>query len=329
MSIGQRLKQIRVEANLNQLELAARLHVSGAHVSKIEADKANPSDMFINSVCLTFHVDEQWFRTGVGTKESRVDRIYEAINGKPELTQRLTAMVLHESQRKQLGYLFAPASPRLDNMLEILFSAPAEDFLARLNLLIKEWIDCKEDLKKKARIEVRMEEAVEDFPSKLAEYKQIIAKRAGDGVVSFEEITTTEAGAAPLRVMLPVIGRAAAGAPKTMITLEGEELRTNGDIAHDIRLGDFIVIADGDSMVDCGIHDGDHCVIHQTPEVSNGQIALVAVEDGSTIKRFYKERDGFRLVPCSADHAEQHYPSDAPIRVLGKFVKVIQPDPES
>lgn len=329
MSLGARVSELRVEKNMKQYDLATALKVTPSYVSRIEADKVIPSDTLITMLSFIFHVEERWIKTGEGVKESRIDRIYEAINGKPELTQRFTAMILHESQRSRLGYLFAPASPRLDDMLEILFSSPAVDFLARLNLLIKEWIDCKDDLKKRARIEVRMEEAVEDFPAKLADYKQIISKRAGDDVVSFDEITTTEATAAPRRVTLPVIGRAAAGAPKSMISLEGEELRTNGDIAHDIRPGDFIVIADGDSMEDCGIHDGDHCVIHQTPEVSNGQIALVAVEDGSTIKRFYKERDGFRLVPCNANHAEQHYPSDAPIRVLGKFVKVIQPEPES
>jgi len=328
MGIGLRIKQIRQVHNLTQGQLAASIHVSTGHISNLEKEISNPSDMLINSICLTWHIDEQWLRTGNGTMESRVDRIYEAISGKPELTQRFTAMILHESQRKQLGYLFAPASPRLDDMLEILFSSPAVDFLARLNLLIKEWIDCKDDLKKRARIEVRMEEAVEDFPAKLADYKQAISKRAGDGVVSFDEVASTEPTAAPRRVTLPVMGRAAAGAPKSMISLEGEELRTNGDVAHDIRPGDFIVIADGNSMVDCGIHDGDHCVIHQTPEVSNGQIALVAVDDGSTIKRFYMDENGFRLVPCSADHAEQHYPPDAPIRVLGKFIKVIQPDPE-
>ena len=328
MSFGSRLKGLRIEHGMTQAELATMLRVSPPHVSNLEADKSNPSDMLINTVCLVWHIDEHWIRTGEGTKESRVDKIYDAISGKPELTQRLTAMVLHESQQSRLGYLFAHASPSINDMLDILFDKPAEDFLARLNLLIKEWIDSKDDLKKRARIEVRMEEAVEDFPAKLSEYKQIISKRAGDGVVSFSEVAATEATAAPTRVTRPVIGRAAAGAPKSMISLEGEELRTNGDEAHNIRPGDFIVIADGNSMVDCGIHDGDHCVIHQTPEVENGQIALVAVDDGSTIKRFYREPDGFRLVPCSADHAEQHYPPDAPIRVLGKFVKVIQPDPE-
>ena len=97
-----------------------------------------------------------------------------------------------------------------------------------------------------------MEDMIVDFPAKISSYQRYVSKRKNDGaVVPFDEVAATEAVAAPSRVTLPVIGRAAAGAPKSMISLEGEELRTNGDIAHNIRPGDFIVIADGDSMIDC------------------------------------------------------------------------------
>ncbi|MEN6596031.1 MAG: S24 family peptidase, partial [Clostridiaceae bacterium] len=127
-------------------------------------------------------------------------------------------------------------------------------------------------------------------------------------------------------VTLPVLGRAAAGEPKGMVELSGEELLARNDQDHIIQPGDFIVIADGDSMVDCGIHDGDYCVFHHTPTVENGQIALVAVGDGSTIKRFYKEETGFRLVACNPNHPDQNYPPDADVRVLGHFIKAIQPE---
>mgnify|MGYP000959726215 CR=1 FL=1 len=328
MSFGSRLKSARKTRNMTQSQLAEALHVNSSYVSKLELETSIPSDMLISMASIVLHVEEAWLRTGEGSMESRTDRIREFVIEEPDLRQRLTQMEYREQQLEQLRYLFAPTYPRIWDMLKLLSDGSASDFVARLNLLIKEW-DLS-DIKSRARIEVRMEDMIIDFPDKISAYHRFMSKRTDKGsVVPFDEIAVSEAPSAPARVMLPVLGRAAAGAPKSMISLEGEELRTNGDVAHDIRPGDFIVIADGDSMVDCGIHDGDHCVIHQTPEVSNGQIALVAVDDGSTIKRFYKERDGFRLVPCSADHAEQHYPPDAPIRVLGKFVKVIQPDQES
>jgi len=328
MSLGTRVSGLRAEKNMKQYDLAMALKVTPSYVSRIEADKVVPSDTLITMLSFIFQVEEQWIKTGEGSKEILADRIREYVIEEPDLRQRLTQMEYREQQLEQLRYLFAPTYPRIWDMLKLLSEDSSFDFVARLNLLIKEWD--QSDVRYRARIEVRMEDMIVDFPAKLSAYQRYVNRRKDEGaVVPFNEIAASETPSAPARVILPVIGRAAAGAPKTMISLEGEELRTNGDVAHDIRPGDFIVIADGDSMVECGIHDGDHCVIHQTPEVANGQIALVAVDDGSTIKRFYMDDNGFRLVPCSADHAEQHYPPDAPIRVLGKFVKVIQPDPES
>lgn len=325
MSLGTRVSGLRAEKNMKQYDLAMALKVTPSYVSRIEADKVVPSDTLITMLSFIFQVEEQWIKTGEGSKEILADRIREFVNDEPDLRQRLTQMEFREQQLEQLRYLFAPTYPRIWDMLKLLSEDSSLDFVARLNLLIKEWD--QSDVRYRARIEVRMEDMIVDFPAKLSAYQRYVNRRKDEGaVVPFNEVAATEAEAAPVRVMLPVIGRAAAGAPKSMISLEGEELRTNGDVAHDIRPGDFIVIADGDSMVDCGIHDGDHCVIHQTPTVENGQIALVAIDDGSTIKRFYKDDDGYRLVPCSADHEEQHYPPDAPIRVLGKFVKVILPD---
>ena len=327
MGFGSRLKDARKRKSMTQSQLAEALRVNSTYVSKLELETSVPSDMLVSMASLELQVDENWLRTGNGNMERRVDKIREHLIDDPELRQRFTQMEFREQQLEQLRYLFAPTYPRIWDMLKLLSDDASFDFVARLNLLIKEWD--QSDVRYRARIEVRMEDMIVDFPAKISAYQRYVNKRKDDGaVVPFNEIAATEAESAPRRVTLPVIGRAAAGAPKSMISLEGEELRTNGDEAHNIRPGDFIVIADGNSMVDCGIHDGDHCVIHQTPEVENGQIALVAVDDGSTIKRFYREPDGFRLVPCSVDHAEQHYPPDAPIRVLGKFVKVIQPDPE-
>jgi repressor LexA len=90
-----------------------------------------------------------------------------------------------------------------------------------------------------------------------------------------------------------------------------------------VHPGDFIVIAVGDSMIEAGINDGDRCVIRPQETVENGEIALIAIADGSTIKRFFKENGGYRLMPCNPTHAPLHYGKEMPIRVLGKFIKVI------
>ena len=90
-----------------------------------------------------------------------------------------------------------------------------------------------------------------------------------------------------------------------------------------VQVGDFIVIASGDSMTDAGISDGDHCLIRPNPDIFNGTIALVGIENGSTIKRYYKGKDGHRLVPCNSDYSEMHYPKDADVRIKGRFIKTV------
>jgi repressor LexA len=120
-------------------------------------------------------------------------------------------------------------------------------------------------------------------------------------------------------LIVPVVGRSAAGMPIEMI----QEYDASMEISDPkIQPGDFAVIADGDSMIKAGIHHGDRVIIRPQPTVENGEIALVAVEDGSTIKRFYMNENGFKLLPENDAHEVQYYPKAAPVRVIGKFIKV-------
>ena len=121
---------------------------------------------------------------------------------------------------------------------------------------------------------------------------------------------------------LPVMGRSAAGMPIEMVSIPNEPITINGEAQ--VKVGDFIVIAVGDSMIEAGIHDGDQCVIRPQDQVENGEIALIAVDDGSTIKRFYQDDQGIHLKPCNPAHPTQHYDVDAPIRVLGRFITVVK-----
>lgn len=50
---------------------------------------------------------------------------------------------------------------------------------------------------------------------------------------------------------------------------------------------DFCLRAKGDSMIDARIHDGDVVFIKKQPEVENGEIAAVIIDDETTLKRFY------------------------------------------
>ena len=50
-------------------------------------------------------------------------------------------------------------------------------------------------------------------------------------------------------------------------------------------------------MIEAGINDGDFVVVKQTQVAHNGEIIVALIDDGATVKRFFKERDHIRLQP--------------------------------
>jgi repressor LexA len=138
---------------------------------------------------------------------------------------------------------------------------------------------------------------------------------------SHENVSISDLPAIPSYVTIPVVGRAAAGIPIEMISDDNGSLSLSD---HKIQYGDFAVIAVGDSMIDAGICDGDRVVIRPQPIVENGEIALIAIDNDSTIKRFYTDRSGYRLVPANRHYSIQQYPPEYTVKVLGKVIKVIR-----
>lgn len=57
----------------------------------------------------------------------------------------------------------------------------------------------------------------------------------------------------------------------------------------------FMLKVRGNSMIEVGINDGDFVVIRKQETAENGTIAAVLIDNEVTLKRFYKEKDRFRL----------------------------------
>lgn len=66
----------------------------------------------------------------------------------------------------------------------------------------------------------------------------------------------------------------------------------------------FLLRAEGDSMIDVGINEGDILVIRQTNEAYNGEIVVALIEDGATVKRFYKKADHVVLHPENSNYED-------------------------
>ena len=100
---------------------------------------------------------------------------------------------------------------------------------------------------------------------------------------------------------VPVIGSVACGKPKLAIEDVQGYLPINIDW---LGRGEYFgLVADGDSMINIGINDGDIVIVRKQSTAENGQVVVALIPDEyggemtATLKRFYKERGRYRLQP--------------------------------
>ena len=96
-------------------------------------------------------------------------------------------------------------------------------------------------------------------------------------------------------ITLPLLGTIAAGQP----ILAEENLTEKIIISENMFSGNnmFVLKVKGDSMINVGIYDGDHIIVHKQNTARNGDLVVALVDDSATVKTFYKEKGHFRLQP--------------------------------
>ncbi|MBM7705462.1 transcriptional repressor LexA [Chryseomicrobium aureum] len=111
-----------------------------------------------------------------------------------------------------------------------------------------------------------------------------------------EELDVTDISPASV-VQVPLIGKVTAGQPITAIENIEEFFplpTTFGTIDDHL----FMLEIMGDSMIEAGILNGDYVVVKQQNSANNGDIVVAMTEeDEATVKRFFKEKNYFRLQP--------------------------------
>ena len=96
-------------------------------------------------------------------------------------------------------------------------------------------------------------------------------------------------------VNVPLIGSVAAGEP---IFAEQNIEGYFPLLADDMPSGEaFMLKVKGESMINVGIYDGDHIIVHKQNTAHNGDLVVALVDDSATVKTFYKEKGHFRLQP--------------------------------
>lgn len=98
-------------------------------------------------------------------------------------------------------------------------------------------------------------------------------------------------------INVPVVGKVTAGLPITAI----ENIEEYFPLPERLAPADenvFMLEIMGESMIEAGILDGDYVIVKQQATANNGDIVVAMTEeDEATCKRFFKEKDFFRLQP--------------------------------
>lgn len=65
MTINQRIQEVIDSLGITKTAFATSINVSQQYISKI-VRTGNPSDLFINTVCMVHNISEEWLRYGKG-----------------------------------------------------------------------------------------------------------------------------------------------------------------------------------------------------------------------------------------------------------------------
>ena len=118
-------------------------------------------------------------------------------------------------------------------------------------------------------------------------------------------------------IHVPLIGKVTAGSPITAIENIEEyfPLPSSYGTSEDQI---FMLEIMGESMIEAGILDGDYVIVKQQSTANNGDIVVAMTEDDeATVKRFYKEKNHFRLQPENSSMDPIYVQN---VTILGKVV---------
>ena len=141
--------------------------------------------------------------------------------------------------------------------------------------------------------------------------------RAAKGVSRAMRVAEPEAPAR--RAEVSILGSIAAGQP--IEAIEDTEVLDFADLVPADR-DVYALRVRGDSMIDDGIRDGDIVLVERRSTARDGEVVVAILPDeGATLKRIYREADGYRLEPANATMQPIHSPE---LEVRGAVIGVVR-----
>lgn len=127
---------------------------------------------------------------------------------------------------------------------------------------------------------------------------------------------------APENILVPVMGRIAAGTPIEAIQNHSHSINIPADM---LSAGDhFALEVRGDSMIEAGIFEGDTVLIRKTDTADTGDIVVALVdEEEATLKRLRRKGASVALEAANPAYETRIFGPDR-VRVQGKLVGLIR-----
>jgi repressor LexA len=132
----------------------------------------------------------------------------------------------------------------------------------------------------------------------------------------------SESEAASDNIMVPVMGRIAAGTPIEAIQNHSHSINVPPDL---LSAGEhFALEVRGDSMIEAGIFEGDTVLIRKTDSADTGDIVVALVdEEEATLKRLRRKGASVALEAANPAYETRIFGPDR-VRVQGKLVGLIR-----
>jgi repressor LexA len=123
---------------------------------------------------------------------------------------------------------------------------------------------------------------------------------------------------------IPILGRIAAGIPQEAIQTADDFLPMPPQYFGGTEM--FALRVEGESMKNVGILSGDIAIINRQPDVTNGEVAAVLLDDEATLKYVLRIPGAVILRGANAKFPDIILRTDETrsVRILGKYVGLIR-----
>jgi len=125
-------------------------------------------------------------------------------------------------------------------------------------------------------------------------------------------------------VRVPILGRVAAGKPRTA----AEDIVGHEEISPEMaERGEFFALRISGESMEPRMKDGDVVIVRRQPYVENGEIAIVLIgREEATCKKFYRHKEGVSLVSLNPQYAPMFFSeeelSQTKLEVIGRVCEL-------